>query len=546
MMPRPPEEPASPHILNRTDRRSVLKKFRNLFDWYRPLDGKHPRLYKGYLDEQCAEFDLEKLSLELGLGYAWERCANATQELLDCAAMIRGCVAVWLRLSKPSRISLDRDAYLPLGSRQHSGDPRDSYCRVKRAKERLVSHGFIGFVIGEKDLCKQTIIWPTNKALEWAEQLDDPTEIGAMMPREQSRIQFRNARKKPSDFPWTIEAARMEANLVMIEKVRELARIFLADGTPLPYAPYTRIFNRATDLSLGGRFYLPGTGNHQNMDHDKRRGLMWEIDGVLRPTDEVDVSCLHAVLAYREMGLPAPQGDLYDVRGYPRRLCKIAFQTMINAANNPSANGSIANLLLNNPELREGTGLRLIAWTPSYDRNLCKRYAWGLMRAIKATHAAIKKMFCSGAGLRFQRLESDWAERVMLAMIELTGLCPAYIYDSFRVPTRYKNLLRAVMKREALAVFGFNPTLNEDVHTSHIGLHSAPESSEAIDSVPSALSTSGPSGPSLGRTLYNVHLYGGKESDSTLVSTSLLPSHPHALPVSLIRTADRDRGPPYG
>ena len=124
---------------------------------------------------------------------------------------------------------------------------------------------------------------------------------------------------------------------------------------------------------------------------------MWEIDGVLLPTDEIDGCCMHAVLAYREMGLSAPTGDLYVVDGYPRRLCKLAFQIMLNAANNPDANGSIARgLYANEKGIRDGTPL-----TEDCTLRECKKYVWGLMRAIKARHPSVKPMFCSGAGLTF-------------------------------------------------------------------------------------------------------------------------------------------------
>ena len=562
MAPRPPEEPASPCMLNRTDLRSVSSKYGSIFRKRAPtpLDGQHPKLYGGYTDTQCDEFDTKwtdldnDLGLALGLKYPWARTQYDLDALRDCVAMMRGAAAVWLRLGKEARISLNRDAYLPLDCPQHSGDPRDTHARIRRTKERLAAYGFIGFILGEKELGKETIIWLTEKGWEWINRLADPTALGEMKPRRAVGIVLRNERKKSISFPWTDEARRMDTNLTIINGTRKTARIFRADGTLLPYDPYRRIFNIEPDLSLGGRFYLPGDGNSQNMDHDDRRGLMWEIDGVLEPTAEFDGSCMHAVLAYREMGLVAPTGDLYVTDEYPRRLCKIDFHIMVNAANNPDANGSIADKLLDNEDLREGTPLnRRMVGDRYYDRKVCKQYAWGLMRAIKARHLSIKGMFCSGAGRRFQRLESDWAEAVMLSMIKHTGLCPLYVYDSFRFPARYKKTLCMVMKREARVILGIDLDLKEDSRARHLDLLPPSEPADAMDSIHSSTPTTGDSVLHL-EDSSSIYLSTCTDTDglvrgktlSERDSASSLPLQTHALPVSRIRRTDQDRGPPYG
>ena len=106
-----------------------------------PLRGQHPKLYGGYLDAQCDEFGATKwtdldndLGMALGFKYPWERTQYDLDALRDCVAMMRGLGAAWLRLGKAARFSLNRDAYLPLDSPQHSGDPRDTYARIRRTQ----------------------------------------------------------------------------------------------------------------------------------------------------------------------------------------------------------------------------------------------------------------------------------------------------------------------------------------------------------------------------------------------------------------------------
>ena len=232
MMPCPPEEPASPCVLNRADRRSVSSKYGSLFEKRAnsPLRGQHPKLYGGYLDAQCDEFGATKwtdldndLGMALGFKYPWERTQYDLDALRDCVAMMRGLGAAWLRLGKAARFSLNRDAYLPLDNPQHSGDPRDTYARIRRTKERLVAYGFIGFVLGEKNMGKETIAWLTDKGWEWVNRLADPTALGEMKPRRLVPIVLRDKKKRPIDFPWTDEARRMEVNLAIINAARKTA-----------------------------------------------------------------------------------------------------------------------------------------------------------------------------------------------------------------------------------------------------------------------------------------------------------------------------------
>ena len=268
-----------------------------------PLYGEHVALYRRYTDQQCKELNPKNALGDL-LGHHWAWITESGEKfVLACAGILRGLGAAQLRTGNASHFSLNRERYLPLDNPHHSGDPRDTYARTRYPMERLAERGFIVLIKGKKELSKESIAWLTDKGWEWVNRLSDPTALGEMKPRRPVPIVLRDKKKRPIDFPWTDEARRMEVNLAIINAARKTARIFRADGSLLPYEPYVRIFNIKPDLTHGGRFYLPGDDNHQNMPHDDRRGLMWEIDGVLLPTDEIDGCCMHAVLAYREMGL---------------------------------------------------------------------------------------------------------------------------------------------------------------------------------------------------------------------------------------------------
>ena len=138
----------------------------------------------------------------------------------------------------------------------------------------------------------------------------------------------------------------------------------------------------------------------------------------------------------------------------------------------------------------------------------------------------------------------------MLTMIELTGLCPLYVYDSFRFPARYKKTLYTVMKREARVVLGIDLDLKEDSRARHLDLLPPSEPVDAMDPFPDSIPTT-ESSVLHWEDLFSLPAYMGGTGQGTHATKSqirrhLYPLQTHALPVSRIRRTDQDRGPPYG
>lgn len=196
----------------------------------------------------------------------------------------------------------------------------------------------------------------------------------------------------------------------------------LADGrlvgavvSPVQLALH-RVFNRS--LELGGRLY---GGWWQGVPSSERRHLLIDGERVV----EIDYHHLHPRMLYAHVGQRL-DGDAYTITGcdIDRSLVKKAFNTMINAASWPEARGAIAS---------------------SLDGDVSG--AQRLMRAVSRYHAPVDRLFCSGLGLRLQRIDSDIAVSVVTEMAVRRGV-PCYpVHDSFIVPVSERETLVAVMDR---------------------------------------------------------------------------------------------------
>jgi hypothetical protein len=87
----------------------------------------------------------------------------------------------------------------------------------------------------------------------------------------------------------------------------------------------------------GGRFY----GSHQNVKKEIRRSELTVNGSHVR---EADIAQLHPTLLYAEHGLPL-HGDAYDIAGFMRDDAKVAFNILVNAANEREAIWAMAERL---------------------------------------------------------------------------------------------------------------------------------------------------------------------------------------------------------
>jgi hypothetical protein len=184
-----------------------------------------------------------------------------------------------------------------------------------------------------------------------------------------------------------------------------------------------RIFNRGS-FSCGGRFY--GTW-WQQIPKKIRSTLL--IAG--EPTVEHDYPQLHPNMLYASIGA-RPEGDAYEIDGWPRDLVKRAFNILVNAENFDSARRAIA---------LEITG------KGAYAR------ATSLIDAIKLRHPKIARMFYSDAGIRLQRRDADMAEVIMRRLIGL-GIVVLPIHDSFITAARHEADLIEAMNVAWIQCFG--------------------------------------------------------------------------------------------
>ena len=192
-----------------------------------------------------------------------------------------------------------------------------------------------------------------------------------------------------------------------------------------------RVFARKS-FKLGGRFY---GGWWQSIPSRYRPYIT--INGQV--TVELDFSTLHPLLMYAEFGVEPPEGDFYDL-GYDgpdkaraRTIFKKAFNALIN-----DASGHYQ--------------------TPKEDQHLIGMTNAEIRQAIFAKHPLVKKIIGKGKGLKYQCIDSNIAELVMLKLLD-QGIVTLCIHDSFIVIADYEPQLRQTMVEAFREIVGGAPAL---------------------------------------------------------------------------------------
>ena len=148
---------------------------------------------------------------------------------------------------------------------------------------------------------------------------------------------------------------------------------------------------------------------------------MIRLDG--QSTIEEDHAQLHPRLLYTIAGLHL-EGDAYTLPGWDRKICKIAFNVLLNANSYHDARAVIAGKLEGDDALARA-GL--------------------LIREMKKQHAGLRGYFHSGIGRRLQNLDSDMAEFVLTRLLR-QGIVALPIHDSFVVQKRHAGHLKEAME----------------------------------------------------------------------------------------------------
>jgi hypothetical protein len=325
----------------------------------------------------------------------------------------------------------------------------------------------LGLVEGTKGIFYDDACDPTNPLLAFVARMRATPILsnnfpGAelanlrVVPPERKLIVLRDENNRDINFTETEEIHRMQANVdainsvnrhhfialcVLDEEFRNIYRRMNSDRYSgrasadmyFGNSDVRRIFCNST-FAEGGRFY---GGWWENLPKEYRKFI--RIDN--RVIVELDYSCLHPTLLYLENGLPAPDGDMYEVPGFPpeaRKFLKVSMNIMLNTISRDSAKKAIRKDQQKNPDyppLPEGMTLDQI-----FDGFLDK-------------HSTLRERFFKPVGTYLQRIDSDIAEAVML---ELAGkdIPVLPLHDSFLVSRLHKDDLAAAMEEVVSQRYG--------------------------------------------------------------------------------------------
>ena len=186
-----------------------------------------------------------------------------------------------------------------------------------------------------------------------------------------------------------------------------------------------RIFN--VDFEHGGRFYggfwqqIPSEYRHRLTIHNQF-------------TTEIDYSQIHPTILYNKVGHPLDE-DPYSFDDENRDSNKKVFNTILNSKNFKQCEGACDN---------------------DEDMILPKNFeTWkDFLNHIQNYHQPISDYFFTGYGLKLQRLDSDIAETVMMAMFN-QGKIVLPVHDSFVTTWSWSLELVRKMNDASLKHLGF-------------------------------------------------------------------------------------------
>jgi len=192
-----------------------------------------------------------------------------------------------------------------------------------------------------------------------------------------------------------------------------------------------RIFNGSPDL--GGRLY---GGFWQGLKNVAR------LDSILFGDDRavsLDFGQMAVRSAYSEVGVPPPDGDLYEVPGLERYRYGVK---------------RVLNALLAAPQLPQRF--------PAGSRgDIPKHVSFNfVLDAIKSKHAPIVPLFGTGVSLRLMYLESEVLVAILLRLREL-GTVALPIHDCLLVGESNRTIAKETMETVFKGMLGSTPTIDE-------------------------------------------------------------------------------------
>lgn len=355
---------------------------------------------------------------------------------LAAAAVARSLVLEKKRTGNGLRYARGQNHY-SVPERYRTGGPYYTFRYITQSVDLLVAAGLAGHEVGvwgQGAAGRQSVAWATDSLLDLIGDLVDVDEQPGTGQRVET-IVLHDADKNEIDYADTPATLLMRAEVEDLNRHLANLRVFL-DGQRQDIPVMRRVFNLSPDR--GGRLYAKG-GSYQNISSERRPELRIDIDGQIHPTVEVDFATMHITMAYTEASAPLPPGDQYAIGDFDRDLVKLAVNTIFNAASRSAAVHAIAD------DIWKDDQLLLAARLSSLERDACRNFARGLVRALEVKHRKIKNYFFSDCGSRFQRRDSDIAIEVMQRMVRRTGRCPLPVHDSFLVADIDGDVLVEVM-----------------------------------------------------------------------------------------------------
>lgn len=250
------------------------------------------------------------------------------------------------------------------------------------------------------------------------------------------------------------EELNVVTNILKIYEDEISKRQVCINGILVPEIFFRRIYSE--DLFHGARIYEKG--NSLQGVNDKIRSTT-TIDGM--PTVEKDYKHLHIAMAYEEKGLVLGDKDPYD---YPvdinldqkaidkwaeeykldvdmydpvRNLKKNVLLTMINASSKKSAIAAISKNIYKDYR-REDKSTRMFV-------GIVNAPVKDLVEATMKHNKDIEDYFLSGAGRRFQKLDSDMIYYCIKKFLDIDDVCFP-IHDSLIVKEVYGSLAEKTME----------------------------------------------------------------------------------------------------
>ncbi len=281
------------------------------------------------------------------------------------------------------------------------------------------------FTIPESTIvvCPRLLIRLRNRETKEQIMLPDTDAL-----RRMSRWMER-ANEARASFDVVLDAGERRGYLLDFKGVR--------DGKEVTHTIDTRMIHSyrsfSGNLQLGGRMYGDGM---QGVPAHLRAGVILCGEKVAEP----DFAALHARLLYAHAGIILPDsydpytdvawGEEMDPKTRRDRL-KLGFLILVNASHSVIA--TIAAMLM-----RED-GRIGIPEKPDWNS------ARAMVRAIEKAHAPVKHMLGADMGVRFQRIDSDMAVKVIDRLVLKEGIPALHIFDSFMIPERQEGHVRGVM-----------------------------------------------------------------------------------------------------